>query len=59
MTAILPEQPTVLALIDAPRLIVPGIASWVGKSDYQQLIDDGHTESFEDFCDRISKTEGP
>ena len=58
MTAILPEQPTALeAVIGAPRLIVPGIAAWLGKTDFQQSLDDGFTESFEEFSTRISNTE--
>jgi hypothetical protein len=57
VTAIAPEPPTALeAVIGAPRLVVPGIAGWLGKTNFQRSIDDGLTESFEDFCTRISKT---
>lgn len=58
MTAIAPEPATALeAVIGAPRLIVPGLNAWLGKSDFQQSIDEGFTESYEDFCTRISKEE--
>jgi hypothetical protein len=58
VTAIVPEPATALeAVIGAPRLIVPGLASWLGVSDFQQSLDSGLMESFEDFCTRISKEE--
>lgn len=46
-----------------PTLAVPGIAAWLGRSqrpadpDFQASIDGGFTESFEDYCARISRTE--
>ncbi|MFD8771352.1 hypothetical protein [Streptomyces sp. NPDC059916] len=57
MTAIVPERPTALDALEAGFLIVPGINRWLGKSDFQQSLDSGLTESFEDFCNRISKQE--
>ncbi|MER8004827.1 hypothetical protein [Streptomyces sp. NPDC094149] len=41
---------------------IPGIAHWLyGEhpvdSDYQQSVDGGFTESFEDYCTRISRQE--
>ncbi|MFJ8929312.1 hypothetical protein ACIRLA_22305 [Streptomyces sp. NPDC102364] len=53
------------SVIGTPRLIVPGVNAWLGetddqqprKSDFQQSLDDGFTETFEDFCTRISKEE--
>lgn len=58
MTAIVPEPATALeAVIGAPRLIVPGLNAWLGKTDFQQSVDSGLVESFEDFCTRISKEE--
>lgn len=57
MTAIRPEGPTALDALDAGFLIVPGINRWLGKSDYQQSIESGLTETFEDYCARISEGE--
>jgi hypothetical protein len=60
MTAIVPEPATALeAIVGAPRLAVPGLNAWLGKSDFQQSLDDGHTETFEAYCERISKKETP
>ena len=44
-----------------PTLVVPGLAAWLGRdphaseADFQASLDGGFTESFEDFCTRISK----
>jgi hypothetical protein len=58
VTAIAPEPSTALeAVIGAPRLVVPGIAGWLGKSDFEQSMESGLTESFEDFCARVSREE--
>jgi hypothetical protein len=58
VTAIVPEPATALeAIVGAPRLAVPGLNAWLGKSDFQQSLDDGFTESYEDFCTRISNTD--
>ncbi|MEV6696288.1 hypothetical protein AB0M68_03870 [Streptomyces sp. NPDC051453] len=56
MTAIAPKSAPLEAALDAGFLIVPGLRDWLG-SDYQQSIDDGFTETFEDFCTRISRKE--
>lgn len=45
---------------DAPPVIVPGLLAALGITrradpDFQASVDGGFTESFEDFCDRISK----
>jgi hypothetical protein len=67
MTAILPEPATALeSVIGTPWLAAPGLNAWLGKSDdqqprktdFQQSLDSGLMESFEDFCTRISKKEG-
>lgn len=42
---------------------IPGLAHWLyepqqpSDTDYRASIDGGFTESFEDFCARISRTE--
>lgn len=40
---------------------IPGITRWLygqqPDSDYRASLDGGFTESFEDFCARISRTE--
>lgn len=42
---------------------IPGLLNWLGRSaeqekaDYQASIDGGFTESFEDYCTRISSKE--
>jgi hypothetical protein len=44
-------------------ITVPGIAAWLGRDactpdpDFTASIDGGFTESFEDYCERISRTE--
>lgn len=44
-------------------LVVPGLLNWLGvkphtpEPDYTASIDGGFTESFEDYCTRISRTE--
>lgn len=53
----LPPMPT-----DAEPVIVPGLLTGLGITrrvdpDYQASIDGGFTESFEDFCQRISRQE--
>jgi hypothetical protein len=46
---------------DGDPVIVPGLLSGLGITrrkvdpDYQASIDSGFTESFEDYCQRISK----
>lgn len=56
MTAITPEPaPSLDAILTAPAVVVPGLLHWLGVSDYQQSIDSGLTESFEDYCERITK----
>jgi hypothetical protein len=46
-----------------PVLAVPGLNDWLGVArpavdpDFQASIDGGFTESFEDYCNRISKEE--
>lgn len=51
----LPPTPT-----DADPVILPGLLSGLGITrrtdpDYQASVDAGLTESFEDFCKRISR----
>ncbi|WP_328336828.1 hypothetical protein [Streptomyces violaceus] len=58
MTAPAPEAAVDLAALP-PSVVVPGIAGWLGRANYERSIDTGLTESFEDFCERISKKEGP
>lgn len=55
MTAIVPESAPLEAALDAGFLIVPGINRWLGKTDFEQSIESGLTETFEDYCARISK----
>ena len=44
-------------------IAVPGLLDWLGvkprtaDSDFQASIDGGFTESFEAYCDRISKAD--
>lgn len=44
-------------------ITVPGVAAWLGRGsdtpdpDFTASLDGGFTESFEDFCTRISRTE--
>jgi hypothetical protein len=48
---------------DAPPVIVPGLLAALDlvrrpvDPDFQASIDGRFTESFEDFCERISRTE--
>lgn len=48
---------------DATPVIVPGLLTGLGITrravdpDFQQSLDDRLTESFEAFCERISRTE--
>ncbi|MGW0584468.1 hypothetical protein ACWD25_53225 [Streptomyces sp. NPDC002920] len=48
---------------DAAPVIVPGLLAALGITrrpadpDYQASIDGGFTESFEDYCNRISQKE--
>lgn len=57
MTALIPEPaPSLDAILAAPGVVVvPGLLNWLGRSDYQQSIDSGLTESFQDYCNRISE----
>lgn len=54
--------PVDFAALPSP-LVVPGLAAWLGREqppadpDFQASIDGGFTESFEDYCTRISRTE--
>lgn len=58
MTASLDLPPTPAT---ADPVIVPGLLSGLGilprrtDPDFQQSIDEGLTESFEEFCQRISQ----
>lgn len=64
MTAILPEQPAVLADVQAaigaglirtlhlPRHQAP---EWATDPDFIASVEAGHTETFEAYCARISK----
>jgi hypothetical protein len=54
VTAPAPEQPVDLAALP-PSVVVPGIAGWLGRDNYQASLDAGLTESFEEFCERISQ----
>jgi hypothetical protein len=54
MTAPAPETAVDLAALP-PSVVVPGIAGWLGRANYQASLDAGLLESFEEFCDRISK----
>jgi hypothetical protein len=47
----------------SPPVLTPGLLRALGitpqpKTDYQQSIDSKLTESFEDYCERISTKEG-
>ncbi|MFF2383672.1 hypothetical protein [Streptomyces sp. NPDC058108] len=59
MTAIAAESSPLAELPPMPAtatpVILPGLLGGLGLTDYQQSIDSGLTESFEDFCKRISK----
>jgi hypothetical protein len=69
MTAILPERPTVLDDLPpmpatAPPVVLPGLLTGIGvrpstyaQSDFQQSLDDGFTETYEEYCARITKKE--
>ena len=52
----LPPMPT-----DAEPVKVPGLLNWLGREpgpvdpDFKASIDSGLTESFEDYCTRISQ----
>lgn len=46
----------------APPVLAPGLLAALGvtprpKSDFQQSMDAGFTETFEDYCARISRKE--
>ncbi|WP_199546652.1 hypothetical protein [Streptomyces sp. N35] len=45
-----------MATFERP-LILPGLLSGLGLTDYEQSLTDGFTESFEDFCARLSRQE--
>ena len=61
MSLIRPEAPVldnaITAALDKGFLVVPGIAGWVGKSDYQQSIESRLTETFDEFCARMDRKE--
>jgi hypothetical protein len=57
MTAPAPETAVDLAALP-PSVVVPGIAGWLGRANYQASLDSGPLESFEEFCDRISQQPG-
>jgi hypothetical protein len=57
MTAPAPETTVDLAALP-PSVVVPGIAGWLGRANYQASLDAGLTETFEEFCDRISQQPG-
>lgn len=54
MTAPAPESAVDLAALP-PSVVVPGIAGWLGRANYQASLDAGLTETFDEFCQRISK----
>lgn len=68
---LLRRDPSPIAAVDSldPVLaagglvVVPGLSEWLGYTprtadpDFNASVDDGFTESFEDFCARISRTE--
>jgi hypothetical protein len=64
-TATVDQLGTVLAAASETRaaLTVPGIAAWLGRetapddTEFTASLVGGFTETFEDFCDRISKQE--
>lgn len=67
MTAILPERSTVLDELPsmpdtAPPVLVPGLLRALGvtsrdsANDFQQSLIEG-TETYEQYCERISKRE--
>lgn len=60
MTAPAPSLDAILA--SGSPVKVPGLLDWLGLDrapdpDFQASIDGGFTESFEDYCTRISKEE--
>ena len=59
MTAIAPESLPLAELPTMPAsaapVILPGLLSGLGLTDYQRSIELELTESFEAFCIRISK----
>jgi hypothetical protein len=57
MTAPAPEFTVDLAALP-PSVVVPGIAGWLGRANYERSITDGLTETFDEFCDRISQQPG-
>jgi hypothetical protein len=57
MTAPAPETIADLAALP-PSVVVPGIADWLGRANYERSLDAGLTETFEEFCDRISQQPG-
>ena len=44
-------------------ITIPGLLHWLGResvtpdADFRASVDGGFTESFEDYCTRISRTE--
>ena len=64
-TATVDQLGTVLAAASetGAALTVPGITAWLGRettpddTEFMASLADGFTETFEDFCERISKQE--
>jgi hypothetical protein len=64
-TATVDQLGTVLAAASETRaaLTVPGISAWLGRetapddTEFMASLAGGFTETFEDFCERISKQE--
>lgn len=64
MTAPAPSMDALLAAAaeTGAAITVPGLLNWLGRSqsvdpDFKASIDSGLTESFEDYCTRISQKE--
>lgn len=64
MTAPAPSMDALLAAAaeTGTVLTVPGLLNWLGRErstnpDFITSVDDGHTESYEAYCTRISKEE--
>lgn len=66
MTAPAPSMDALLAASAETGAVitVPGLLNWLGRAratdpDFTASIDGGFTESYEDYCTRISSKEGP
>ena len=64
MTAPAPSMDALLAASAETGAVitVPGLLNWLGRDrsidpDFQASVDGGFTESFEDYCTRISAKE--